>query len=253
MLLVGLSQPPGGPLVLRAVRGQNASQWWLRGCQEAACTQLCSVAGCQAPGSSAAGLWAPVLPLLASGMCHPPSPHAAFSSMAPFCLFRWQMTAAFLLALVGHRGTGWPCQAHRSPRDQSAAGAVTWQTLRPWVTGCVTCCVSESPTAHQSRPWLCFSGSPGSTLSSKQNLLRAEHPYFQHGWGHLVYNSIIQLEDNTCQPSLLSVLLRCMADTSRCWGISLTRLLPPFATIKGCILSSFRALRLRRAVTVSVC
>lgn len=85
------------------------------------CARLCSVAGCQGPRAAAAFLQAPVLPLLASGMCHLPPPHAAFPCMVPFCLSSWQMPAAFLPALAGSWGRGRPCQAHPSPGHASAS------------------------------------------------------------------------------------------------------------------------------------
>lgn len=74
---ISASWRPSSPSESRALRGQNASQWWLCGCQEAACAQLCSVAGCQAPGSSGC--------LLGSTCFSPPCIGNVPSSPTPCC------------------------------------------------------------------------------------------------------------------------------------------------------------------------
>lgn len=89
MLLVGLSQPPGGPLVLRAVRGQNASQWWLWGCQEAAGARLCGVAGCQAPGAAQPS---------SEHLFFPSSHPGRASSLTPCCFLQRGSVLSFPMA-----------------------------------------------------------------------------------------------------------------------------------------------------------
>lgn len=155
--------------------------------------QLCSEAGCQSPGAATIFLGAPVLPLLASGMCHFPPPHAAFPCVAPFCLSQWQMPAAFLPALMGRWGRGWPCQAHPSlqltPASQVSVCSrccdimTNTQALSDWMrhTLCLRVADISSIVALIMPLWV-----SGLNSGFQTEFIAAEHASFRRGHGHLV-------------------------------------------------------------------